>query len=107
MLQRRLSIWLIVILASAMVLILACGSGGMAIRGGVVHPPEINLTIRGIGLVAHTTNVPSCALWFTPCRVTPLGPAREMYAIWVVWRPIQGRGDRPGARRIFAMRIEP
>lgn len=107
MLQRRPPIWLIVVLASVVALIVACGSGGVAVRKGVINPPEINLTIRGIGMVAHTTNVPSCALWFTPCRVTALGPAREMYAIWVVWRPVQNRGERPGARRIFAMLIDP
>jgi hypothetical protein len=105
--QRRLRIWLILFGVLLLGVLFACGTGGIAIRQGVVKPPEINLTVRGIGVVAHTTNVPSCALWFFPCQVTALGPAREMYAIWVVWKPVQGPGDVPGARRIFAMKIEP
>jgi hypothetical protein len=105
--QARLRTWLIVLITLFTGLILICGAGGTAVQQGIVEPPEIDVTIDGIGLVAHTTNVPSCAVWFVPCEVAPLGPAREMYAVWIVWKPIRVPGDELGAKRLFAMKIAP
>jgi hypothetical protein len=105
--QRRPRLWVLLALTLLLGVTLVCSASGIAIRQRVVTPPEINLTIDGIGVIAHSTNVPSCALWFLPCRVTSLGPAREMYAVWVVWKPVDGPNQEPGARRIFAMKIDP
>jgi hypothetical protein len=105
--RARIRTWLTVLIILCSGLVLLCSAGGTAVQQGIVEPPEINVTIDGIGLVAHTTNVPSCALWFVPCDVAPLGPAREMYAVWVVWQPVRAPGDELGAKRLFAMKIAP
>jgi hypothetical protein len=99
--------WLFGVAVCIVMLLLFCAGAGVGIRSGVLAPPEINLTVRGIGLVAHTTNVPSCAIWFLPCQIQPLGQHRQMYAIWFVWRPAESAADQPGARRLIAMRIVP
>lgn len=110
---RRQTLLLVTALTLLLALLLACGVGGFAVRSSAVAPPDLNLTVGGVGLVAHTTNVPSCIAWFVSCSLKPLGPGGEMYAVWIVWdstvvpaRPRQGQlPPSPGARRLFAMRI--
>jgi hypothetical protein len=97
-------IWMIAALVVLLALLM-CATGGAAVRAGAVAPPELDLTVGGVGLVAKGTNVPSCTFWFAPCRVRSLGPGGQMYAVWVVWRPATSPREQPGALRLFAMHL--
>jgi hypothetical protein len=110
---RRQTLLLAAALALLLAILLACVVGGYAVRSSAIPPPEVSLTVGGVGVVAHTTNVPSCVAWFVSCALQPLGPGGRMYAVWLVWdpapaQPRQGQQPlNPGARRLFAMRIVP
>jgi hypothetical protein len=94
-----------VVAATLLTLLLACAAGGLSLRAGLFDPPEVELTIGGVGVVARTTTVPSCAITLLPCAVRPLADGERMYAVWAVWRPRRTPADPIGARRLFAMRI--
>jgi hypothetical protein len=104
--KRRTTIILIGLIGTLLGLLLICGLGGAAVRHQVVEPPEVALVVQGFGFVAHTTNVPSCTLWFLACRVQRLDPGKRMYALWVVWKP-SSPIEQPAGKRLFAMRILP
>ena len=104
--KRRIPVIITPMLILLVGLLLLCGVGGVAIKQGAIEPPTLNWTIGGVGLIAKTTDVPSCPVWILPCgQVQHLAHNEIAYAIWVVWQPARTPTESPGARRLFAMRL--
>jgi hypothetical protein len=105
--MRRRRGWILgLVLGLALSPLLFCGVGGLAIKQKLIEPPSVSLTIRGIGLIAKTTDVPSCTIAFLDCtQYSRLSDNEVMYAIWVVWKPARSARESPGARRLLAMRL--
>ena len=105
--QRKILILLLPPLVGLLVLILACSTFSVAVQQRRIAPPDINLTIAGVGIVANMTTVPSCAIWFVPCEITHLDEDEDAYALWVVWRPVRLPTEQVGAKRLIMIRIVP
>lgn len=105
--QRKIVVLVIPFIVALLALVLACGIISVAIQQRSITPPEINITIAGMGIVANTTTVPSCAIWFIPCEVSHLRQEEDAYAIWVIWKPVRSPTQQLGAKRLFMIRIQP
>lgn len=104
--NRRIPLVFAPVLILLVGLLMSCGLGSVALSQGMIEPPALNWTINGVGLVAKTTNVPSCPIWLLPCgRVRHLAANETTYAMWFVWEPAKVPVQVPGARRLFAMRL--
>jgi hypothetical protein len=54
---------------------------GVGIRHGDVMPPELNVSLSGLYIVAHTTDSHECRIAL-PCP----GPRRDSYVAWVFYK---------------------
>jgi hypothetical protein len=106
--QRLGARLLLIALAVVAAAIFSCAAGGLAVQRRALPPPALDIRLAGVGIVAKTTNVPSCTVPLLPCaEVAYKKQHQQMYAVWVVWREAEGPGQRPGARRVFAFWLGP
>ena len=54
---------------------------GVGIRHGDVVPPDLNVSLSGLYIVAHTTDTHECRI-AQPCP----GPWRDSYVVWVFYK---------------------
>ena len=63
---------------SLMLLIVGVVGLGVGIRQGAVVPPDLNVSLSGLHIVAYTTDPIECRLYL-PCS----GPSQDYYVVWV------------------------
>ena len=57
---------------------------GIAIQQGAIAPPQLDVRLGGLHLIAYATHMPDCDRYVTPCVSDILAPpAQEFYVIWV------------------------
>jgi hypothetical protein len=89
----------LLILCCLIMLLLVSG-----VRGG--WPPNYDLRVLDIGVIAGATDVPSCPLWAMSC---PLGPAvggKQSYVIYWIWREPRPYGSEY-ARPLAIIPLDP
>ena len=66
---------------------------GVGIRHGDVVPPDLNISLSGLQIVAHTTDLHDC-LTALPCP----GPRRDSYVVWVFYKSTPDDRDLKGGQ---------
>ena len=66
---------------------------GVGLRHGDVVPPDLNISLSGLHIVAQTTDSQACRLAL-PCP----GPGRDSYVVWVFYTAAQEDGGLHGGR---------
>jgi len=57
---------------------------GIAIQEGAIAPPQLDVRLGGLHLIAYPTHAPDCDRYVTPCQPELMAPpAQEFYVIWV------------------------
>jgi hypothetical protein len=57
---------------------------GIAIQQGAVAPPQLDVRLRGLHLIAYTIHAPDCDGYVMPCPPELIAPAgQKFYVIWV------------------------
>jgi hypothetical protein len=60
---------------------------GIAIQQGAIAPPQLDVRLGGLELIAYPTHAPDCDRYVTPCQPELMAaPAQEFYVIWVFSR---------------------
>jgi hypothetical protein len=73
---------------------------GAGIRQGDVMPPDLNVSLSGLHIVAYTTDPIECRPYL-PCP----GPNRDYYVVWV-FRETAPDDVRKTGRRILTMALQ-
>jgi hypothetical protein len=68
---------------------------GMDIRSGDVVPPDLNISLSGLYIVAHITDPSECRI-AQPCP----DPQRDSYAVWVFYKTAPDDGGLHGGRML-------
>jgi hypothetical protein len=63
---------------------------GIAIQQRTIAPPQLDIQLGGLHLVAYATHTPVCDRYVTPCPPELMAsPPRDFYVIWVLTRTEQ------------------
>jgi hypothetical protein len=96
-------------------LVMSCFLTSVVIQRRVVAPPEINLAVGSVRLIAYPTNRPNCPPYgglkpssAIPCSTESLFSAEEAYTVWVVISSRISRAVTPRTtfRRLVLLPIE-
>src|SRR6266487_5720188 len=94
----RLGQSLVVAVALSLTLLIVGVVGlGVGIRHGDVMPPDLDVSLSGLHIVAYTTDPIECRPYL-PC----LGPNRDYYVVWVLRKTAPDELTETG-RRILTM----
>jgi hypothetical protein len=96
---------LIAVLACA-ILVLGCGLGTVAVRQGVLVPPNVNLELGGMRVVGIRSNSPDCARLLIPGCVG-LEPAdiTHIYTLWLLRQNERDSWNQPNITQLLSVRI--
>jgi hypothetical protein len=72
----------------------------VGIRHGDVVPPDLNISLSGLHIVAHITDPSECRI-AQPCP----GPRRDSYVVWVSYRAAPDNVGLHGGR-IFVVPLQ-
>ena len=85
---------------SLTLLIIGAAGLGVGIWHGDVMPPDLNVALSGLHIVAYTTDPIECRPAL-PC----LGPSRNYYVVWVFRQTAPDNGHETG-HRILTMPLQ-
>jgi hypothetical protein len=96
---------LIVVLACT-ILVLGCGLGTVAVRQGVLTPPNIHLELGSMRVVGIRSNSPECTRLIIPGCIG-LEPANvaHIYTLWLFRQNERDSWSRPVITQLLRVRI--
>ena len=83
----------VAVVLSLTLLIVGMVGLGVGIRYGDVVAPDLNVSLSGLDIVAHTTDPYECRIAL-PCP----GPRRDSYVVWVFYKTSPDDVDLYGGR---------
>jgi hypothetical protein len=96
----------LIVMVACLALTLSCGLGAVAVRQGVLAPPNINVELGGMRVVGITSNSPECIRLIVPGCVglTPANVAR-IYTLWLFWQRERDSWSQPNVTQLLSVRI--
>jgi hypothetical protein len=99
--STRLGQSLVVAVALSLTLLIAGVVGlGVGIRHGDVVPPDLDVSLSGLHIIAYTTDPIECRPYLL-C----LGPTQDYYVVWVFREPAPDNLSEPG-RRVLTVPLQ-
>jgi hypothetical protein len=101
--MHSMRLWQNLVVAVALSLMLLLGGAvglGVGIRHGDVMPPDLDVSLSSLHIVAYTTDPIECRPYL-PC----LGPSRDYYVVWVLRKTAPDELTETG-RRILTMPLQ-
>ena len=96
---------LIVVLACA-ILVLGCGLGTVAVRQGVLTPPNVNLELGSMRVVGIRSNSPECARLVIPgCIGLEPDNITHIYTLWLLRQNERNSWSQPNITQLLSVRI--
>jgi hypothetical protein len=90
-----------------MIVVLGCGLGGVAVRQGILAPPNIRVELGSIRLVGVTSNSPECSLLSVPgCIGLQPEDISHVYTLWLFRQRERASWSRPQITQLISLRIE-
>jgi hypothetical protein len=87
-------------------LVLACGLSGVAMGQGVVEPPEADVQLGDLRVIADIARVPVCSQMINPgCPGDIPVPPVRIYTIWLLRRTTPGSWDGARMSNLLSYRI--
>jgi hypothetical protein len=87
-------------------LALSCGLAAVAVRQGVITPPDISVELGGVRIVGVTTNSPECTqLIALGCIAQNPKSVTRIYTLWLLARSEQDTWNRPDITQLLAIKI--
>jgi hypothetical protein len=85
--RRRVSVSQVlaaILVAGMVILVIVPLALGIAVQQRAIAPPQLDVRLGGLHLIAYTTHAPDCDGYVTPCQAELVAPAgQEFYVIWV------------------------
>jgi len=96
---------LIVVLACA-ILVLGCGLGTVAVRQGVLTPPNVNLELGSMRVVGIRSNSPECTRLVIPgCIGMEPVNITHIYTLWLFRQNERDSWSQPNITQLLSVRI--
>lgn len=104
---KRKHVLAVVLGAGMVVLSIVPALLGMAIQQRVIAPPQLDVQLGGLHLLAATTRAQDCDGYVTPCQVELMEPAQDFYVIWLLTHARQSAspGKRWTGSRLLRLRL--
>jgi hypothetical protein len=84
----------VILVAGMLIVVIVPIPLGVAIQQGTIAPPQLDVRLGGLHLIAYATHPPDCDRYVTPCQAELVAPAgQEFYVIWIWTRT--GQLDAP------------
>ena len=91
---------------ACLALALACGLGNVAVRQGVLAPPNVNLEMAGMRVVGISSNSPECMRLTIPgCAGVEPQNAAHIYTLWLFRQSERDSWSQPNITQLFSVRI--
>jgi hypothetical protein len=89
------------------ILVLSCGLGSVAVRQGVLTPPNVNLELGSVRVVGINSNSPECTRLIIPGCIG-LEPANitHIYTLWLFQQRERGSWSQPSITQLLRVTIE-
>ena len=96
----------LIITITCTILVLGCGLGAMAIRQGVLSPPNVNLELGNMRVVGINSNSPECTRLIIPGCIG-LEPANtiHIYTLWLFQQSQRDSWSQPSITQLFSVTV--
>jgi hypothetical protein len=96
----------LIVVIACLVLTLSCGLGSVAVRQGILAPPNVNVELGSMRLVGIKSNSPECTRLIIPGCIG-LEPANvaHVYTLWLFQQRDPDSWSQPSIRQLFSIRI--
>lgn len=96
----------LILAVATLILALCCGLGGVAVRRGMIRPPNLTLQLGSTRLVGITSTFPDCTrLLAAGCTRLNQLPTTYIYTLWLFVPGKQNSGGQPSVTRLLAVQI--
>ena len=90
------------------ILVLGCGLGAVAVRQGVLTPPNVNLELGRMRVVGIRSNSPECTRLIIPgCIGLDPVNAPRIYTLWLFRQNERDSWSQPQITQLLSVRIGP
>jgi hypothetical protein len=96
----------LIVVIACLALALSCGLGGVAVRQGIVAPPNINVELGSMRVVGIRSNSPECTRLIIPGCIG-LEPANitHIYTLWLFRQSERDSWSQPKVTQLLSVRI--
>jgi hypothetical protein len=96
----------LIIVIACTVLALGCGLGTVAVRQGVLTPPNVNVELGSMRVVGINSNSPECSRLIIPGCIG-LEPANvaHIYTLWLFRQNERDSWSQPNITQLLSVRI--
>ena len=97
----------LIIAIACTILALGCGLGGVAVREGIVAPPNVDVGLGNMRVIGISSNSPECIRLIIP-GCTGLDPvnAPRIYTLWLFQQSERDSWSQPDITQLISLRIE-
>jgi hypothetical protein len=91
---------------ACLVLTLSCGLGSVAVRQGIIAPPNVNVELGSMRVVGIKSNSPECVRMIIPGCIG-LEPANvtHIYTLWLFQQRDRDSWSQPRITQLLSVRI--
>jgi hypothetical protein len=91
---------------ACLVLTLGCGLSSVAVRQGMLKPPNVNMELGGVRVVGITSNSPECTRLVMPgCLGLRPSDVAHIYTLWLFQQSQRDSWSQPNVTQLFSVRI--
>jgi hypothetical protein len=97
---------MLIAVIACVILALGCGLGGVAVRQGMVAPPNVYLELGSMRVVGISSNSPECSRLSIPGCIG-LAPANitHIYTLWLFRQSAPNSWSQPQVTQLLSFRI--
>jgi hypothetical protein len=97
----------LIIAIACTILTLSCGLGGVAVRQGVVAPPNVNVELGSMRVIGISSISPECTRLIIPgCIGLDPVNAPRIYTLWLFQQSERASWSQPHITQLLSLRIE-
>ena len=90
----------------ALALTVSCGASAVAMRRGVIAPPNVDVTFALWRVVGGTSRLPQCSQLINPgCVDLNPVPVTYIYTLWLFTKRDGQTWDSPNVKRLVVMEL--
>jgi hypothetical protein len=98
----------LIIAIACTILVLGCGLGGVAVRQGIVVPPNLNVELGSMRVIGIKSNAPECARLIIPgCSGLDRPYTPQIYTLWLFQQSERDSWSQPHVTQLLSLRLGP
>jgi hypothetical protein len=96
----------LIVAIACTILALGCGLGGVAVRQGIVAPPNVHVELGSVRVIGINSNSPECSQLSLPGCIG-LAPANiaHIYTLWLFRQSARDSWSQPQITQLLSFRM--